>query len=174
MKSTLIPHSTNPKLRAMKQSAIELRKMTRKDFSKYSKPQLENYAQAIAKNFKRPVSEVRTEARRQVKRILKNGLSTPGHFLFNVVERTTGQTIGHVWFYVSKDKKGAFLYDIVVHKPFRGKGYGRRTLRMVETKLRQMGVNRLGLHVFNDNRIAISLYRSEGFRVGSVNMQKIL
>jgi len=151
---------------------IVFRKMTRDEFSKYRKLSLEEYAQDIARNFRRPIDEVRTEAKQQVRRILRNGLSTPGHFLYNVLEKKTSETIGLIWFNVDDDKKRAFLYDILIYQPHRGKGYGRRTLELLETKLRNLGVTQFGLHVFAHNQVAIKLYKTHGFYTASFNMQK--
>ncbi len=148
--------------------------MSQQEFSKYSEPQLESYAQDIARNFKRPIDEVRIEAKEQVNRILKDGLSTQGHFLFNVIDKKTGETVGHIWYNVEKDKKRAFLYDILIHNRYRGKGYGRKTLQLLEAKLRDMGIKQLGLHVFGDNQVAINLYKRQDYYTTSFNMQKEL
>lgn len=158
----------------MTPETIEFRKMSENEFSRYRELSLEAYAQDIARNFKRPIEIVRSEAEEQVNRILKDGLSTQGHFLFNVVEKKTGETIGHVWFNVERDKKRAFLYDIIIHEPYRGKGLGRKTLQLVEEKLREMGASQLGLHVFAHNEVAIHLYKAQGYYTTSFNMQKDL
>ena len=154
--------------------AIEFRQMSQEEYFKYSVPQLESYAQDIARNFKRPIDEVRIEAKEQVNRVLKEGLSTQGHFLFNVIERKTGETVGHIWYNVERDKRHAFLYDILIHKLYRGKGYGRKTLQLLEAKLRDMGITQLGLHVFADNQGAINLYKKQDYYTASFNMQKDL
>ncbi len=148
--------------------------MSQEEFSKYSEPQLESYARDIARNFKRPIDQVRIEAKEQVNRILKDGLSTQGHFLFNAIEKKTGKTIGHIWYDVEKDKKRAFLYDILIHKLYRGKGYGKKTLELLEAKVRDMGIKQLGLHVFGDNQVAIGLYKRQDYYTTSFNMQKDL
>ncbi len=158
----------------MTPDTIEFRKMSENDFSRYRELSLEGYAQDIAKNFKKPIDIVRIEAKEQVNRILKDGLSTQGHFLFNVVEKERGETIGQVWFNVENDKKRAFLYDIMIHEPYRGKGYGRKTLQLVEENVREMGASHLGLHVFAHNQVAINLYKTQGYYTTSFNMQKDL
>ncbi len=148
--------------------------MSEEEYSRIREPSLENYAQDIARNFKRPIEEVRTEAREQVARILKDGFASPGHFMFNVIETKNAETVGHVWFNVENDKKRAFLYDILIHEPYRGKGYGKKTLQLLEVTLKDMGVSQLGLHVFGDNRVAINLYKTLGYYTTSFNMQKDL
>lgn len=161
-------------LKSMTSDAIEFLEMNEDEFSSYKGPQLEKYAQDIAKTFKRPIEEVRNEAQEQVNRLLKNGLSTPGHFLYNVIEKKSGTIVGHVWFNLEKEKKRAFLYDILIQESYRGKGYGRKTMQLLEAKLRDMGVSQLGLHVFANNEVAINLYKTQGFYLASHNMQKDL
>ena len=161
----------------MAQETVEFRKMIEDEFSHYLESSLESYAQDRARNFKRPIEEERTVARQQVKNILKNGINTKGHFLFNVVARETGDTVGYVWVYVDETtwkKKLAFLYDIIIQERFRGRGYGRKTLELVEAKLREMNVASIGLHVFADNAVAINLYKTQGYYTASFNMQKDL
>jgi len=158
----------------MTKETIEFRKLSREEFSSFRKVMLEDYAQDIARNFNRPIDEVRVEAKKQVKQILNRGLSTKGHFLYNVLKRKTGEAVGFVWFKVDEAKKSAFLYDILIHETYRGKGYGKKTLELLETKLRRMGMTQLGLHVFGHNQIAIKLYKTQGFYTASLNMQKDL
>jgi ribosomal protein S18 acetylase RimI-like enzyme len=156
------------------EETIKFRKMSGDQFRTYRKVRLEDYAQDIARNYKRPIEEVRVEVKKQIKQILNHGLSTRGHFLYNVLERKTGEAVGLVWFQVDEAKKSAFLYDLLIRETFRGKGYGRKTLELLATKLRRMGIAQLGLHVFAHNRIAIKLYKTQGFYTASLNMQKNL
>jgi RimJ/RimL family protein N-acetyltransferase len=148
--------------------------MTESEFSRYLDQQLEDYTQDIARNFKRPIQDIRVEAKRQIDQLLKDGISTPDHFLFNVVEKKTETTVGEVWFHVDKDKRLGFLYSIQIGKAFRGKGFGKESLKLVESKLKELGVTKLGLHVFADNQAAINLYKTQGYDTTSFNMQKDL
>ena len=158
----------------MPAETLELRKMTEEDFAQCLGPMVESYAQDITRNIRRPIDEVRKEAQEQVNRILPNGLSTDGHLIFNVVESTTGERIGHIWVSLEKEENRAFLYDILIEAPFRGRGFGRRSLQLIETKLRELGIKQLGLHVFGDNQTAISLYKTQGYYTTGFNMQKEL
>jgi ribosomal protein S18 acetylase RimI-like enzyme len=158
----------------MTEETIEFRKLSRKEFSKYRKVRFEDYAQDIARNYNRPIDDVRVEVKKQVKQILNHGLSTQGHFLYNILERKSGEAVGLVWFKVDEVKKSAFLYDILIHETYRGKGCGKKTLELLETKLRRMGIMQLGLHVFGHNQVAIKLYKTQGFYTASLNMQKDL
>ena len=135
---------------------------------------LEDYARDIARNFHRPIIEVRSEAKRQFKQLLKDGMATIEHHFLNIIELNSGATIGQVWFNVDKRKKRAFLYSIQINRVYRGKGYGRQTMKLLESELKQMGITQVGLHVFAHNQVAINLYTSQGYYMASHNMQKEL
>lgn len=148
--------------------------MTEEEFSGFIEVSLENYVRALARNFKRPIDEVRDESGEQVKGLLKDGLNTKGHFLFDAVDKESDDTVGNIWVSVDEEKERAFLYDILVHERFRGRGYGRKSLELLEETLRGMGVSSIGLHVFADNRVAISPYEKLGYETASFNMHKEL
>jgi GNAT superfamily N-acetyltransferase len=59
----------------------------------------------------------------------------------------------------------AFLYDIEVDEPHRGKGYGRALLTAAEEAARSRGVSALELNVFGGNATSIGLYESAGYIV---------
>jgi GNAT superfamily N-acetyltransferase len=59
----------------------------------------------------------------------------------------------------------AFLHDIEVDEPHRGKGYGRALLTAAEEAARSRGVSALELNVFGGNATSIGLYESAGYIV---------
>jgi GNAT superfamily N-acetyltransferase len=59
----------------------------------------------------------------------------------------------------------AFLYDIEVDEPHRGKGYGWALLTAAEEAARSRGVSALELNVFGGNATSIGLYESAGYIV---------
>ncbi len=154
--------------------AVGFRKMTEEEYSQYLEVNVEDYARERARHFKRPVEEELPVAREQVAGLLKDGLNTKGHFLSKIVDSRTGEAVGLIWYHVNEVKKAAFLYDILVDEGFRGKGYGKAALEELEERLREMGIGQVALHVFADNKIAISLYNKQGYYTASHNMQKDL
>jgi len=61
-----------------------------------------------------------------------------------------------------------------VEEMFRGRGYGRSIMLLLEEKAREMGLKSLGLHVFGSNQVARRLYEAVGYEVTNVNMKKTL
>jgi ribosomal protein S18 acetylase RimI-like enzyme len=70
--------------------------------------------------------------------------------------------------------KSGFIFDLRVHEKYRGKGYGKQAMLLIEEKARALGLKSLGLHVFAYNRVAQKLYESVGYEVSSSNMIKPL
>jgi ribosomal protein S18 acetylase RimI-like enzyme len=51
-----------------------------------------------------------------------------------------------------------WIYDIITHEQFRRIGYARRTLQLVENKAKDLGAEKIELHVFGHNHGARALY----------------
>jgi GNAT superfamily N-acetyltransferase len=68
----------------------------------------------------------------------------------------------------------AWLYEIVVDAALRGRGLGRQALSLAEGEARSRGMTRIDLNVLGGNRVARSLYASEGYAESSLHMGKPL
>jgi ribosomal protein S18 acetylase RimI-like enzyme len=55
------------------------------------------------------------------------------------------------------------LFDIVVKKEFRGKGYGREIVEAILLRATENGINKAYLQVTWDNTVALNLYEKLGF-----------
>ena len=108
--------------------------------------------------------------------ILPQGLATPGTLLLRA-RTVDGTRVGHVW--ISLEPQGhatgeAWIYDIEVVEPMRGRGYGRLLLEAAERESRARGASSLGLNVFGANRVARTLYEHSGYEVRTLQMRKSL
>ena len=155
---------------------IRLREMTEGEVSKYKPFLVEGYAQDISRNYRIPIDDARTRSASQFDRLLSQGISTPNQSLYIVLldDGNAIVPIGYLWLGVDETQHRCFIYDIHLHKEFRGRGWGRETLELVETRMKERGIGKIGLHVFSDNAIARGLYEKLGYQVVSVNMQKWL
>ena len=155
---------------------ILLQSMTEADFAEYKLFVVEDYAQDLARNYRMPIEEARQNSARQTDALLSQGLATARHFLFNVVssEDQLEQRIGYLWINVDEEKKSCFIFDIYLLEAFRGRGYGRKTLELLEIKMLEKNIQRIGLHVFAHNTHARELYSKMGYEVTGYNMQKWL
>ena len=73
-----------------------------------------------------------------------------------------------------KYNKVGHLYDAFITKNYRGKGYFKKALAILEKELKQKGINKLNLmaEVFNKN--AINVYHKLGFKILNYKMWKEL
>ncbi len=107
--------------------------------------------------------------------LLTDGLATPGHELRSIVTEA-GEVVGALWFAPLREigSGECFIYDIVVNEDARGHGYGRAAMMALEPLAKSLGYDRIGLHVFGDNKVARELYRTSGYVETDVMMRKTL
>lgn len=109
-------------------------------------------------------------------RLLPDGLNTPTEHLYSVLDTSRNAKVGDLWIHISEGPLGrsAFIYDILIYESFQGQGYGTQTMTALEEEARRQKVDRISLHVFGHNKIALSLYQKMGFETTDINMTKIL
>lgn len=120
--------------------------------------------------------EALQRAEQEFRDLLPEGPATPGQHLFSIVDATSGERVGVVWFAEIQrgPRREAFIYDLIVHEPFRRRGYARAAMIALEDEVRRLAIERIGLHVFGHNRAAWALYDQLGYEVTNVNMAKTL
>jgi GNAT superfamily N-acetyltransferase len=101
---------------------------------------------------------------------LPDGLATPDT-RFWVIEHD-GRRVGTVFLGIRDGE--AWLYDIVIDEPERGRGYGRAAMLALEDEARSLGHAGIALNVWGGNEVARGLYRSLGYAERSVHMRKQL
>jgi ribosomal protein S18 acetylase RimI-like enzyme len=102
----------------------------------------------------------------------------PQHRISIVEDAVTGERTGHV-FWAPRQPPGsagkrAYLYELFIDEPFRGRGLGRRALELFEAEARDEGLPGIDLNVWGGNQTARDLYRSAGFDERAVFMSKEL
>ena len=81
-----------------------------------------------------------------------------------------------VWLAIKKagDKNFGFIYDFIIDEKFRGKGFGKESLALLEIFAKQLGLSAIKLHVFEHNTSARLLYEKSGFATTGRSMIKNL
>jgi ribosomal protein S18 acetylase RimI-like enzyme len=107
---------------------------------------------------------------------LRDGLATRNHYLFSIEDEALGSNVGVIWFaiYDRQLQPVAFVYDFAIYEEFRRRGYGKQALLALEAKVKELGVDKIALHVFAHNHIARALYENAGFEITGINMTKKL
>lgn len=145
---------------------IRLRAMREDEFGPWLAAVTEDYAAETARNGKVSASAAAAEAEAVARRLLPAGLATPNHVIAIAEHADSGERVGFLWYARERhgDREVAWLYDIVVDEPHRGRGFGRGLMKLLEERARAVGLDRIELNVYGDNERARSLYESLGYR----------
>jgi ribosomal protein S18 acetylase RimI-like enzyme len=148
--------------------------MTQPEYDEYLKHLIPDYAADNIRAGYWDESEALEKSRQQIGTLLPEGLQTKDHYIFTLVDGD--QVVGMIWMKaeLSRAVKSGFIFDVMVNETFRGKGYGKQLMLLIEEKARELDLKSIGLHVFAYNKVAKNLYESLGYEVSSLNMIKKL
>ena len=155
---------------------VTLRPMTPEEFVPYEDADVHHFAENMTQAGFWSTDEAFDKAKDLHARLLPKGIHTPDHLFFVIEENQHHGSIGVIWLFINRETEppSGFLYDILVHTPFRGQGFGKQAMLALEQKALELGVTSLALNVFEDNTLAKALYTSLGYQVQSSNMRKLL
>lgn len=108
--------------------------------------------------------------------LLPLGLATPDHHLLQIKAGAEGPVVGVLWFHVDRRHGAptAYVYNVEIDLEWRRQGHASRAFSALEALAHEMGLARIGLHVFGHNPGAQALYARLGFEVTGINMSKRL
>lgn len=154
---------------------VTLQPMTPEKWERWRVAAIRAYASDKARVGAWPAEEAEARSAAEFARLLPEGQATIGHEFRHIVD-DAGAIVGVLWLApLGEVGHGtAFIYDIEIDEPFRGRGHGRAALVALEPLARGLGYDAIGLHVFGDNDIARNLYRSSGYVETDVTMRKML
>jgi ribosomal protein S18 acetylase RimI-like enzyme len=155
---------------------VRLEPMTPEDYQAFLVKAIKEYADDHIRDGRWSAAEAMDESAKEYAELLPNGLKTPDHYLYTVVDERDDRPVGMLWYAVRPGPKGptAFIYDIRMHEDARGQGHGTQTLAALEEEAKARGVTSISLHVFGHNEGAFRLYQRVGYRVTNMMMAKDL
>lgn len=142
--------------------------MDQEEYQAYIKESLEEFRRQLLLTGDRTEQEAEETANKQVLTILPDGNKTRDHFFFNVVDDIEKSKIGILWLAIIHDDEeipAIFIYDIMINADLRGKGYGKKTMTLVEAFALDRKINKICLHVFEHNHAAFKLYKKVGYKI---------
>jgi ribosomal protein S18 acetylase RimI-like enzyme len=145
-------------------------------FESFAEEATASYANDNAQAGRWPSTTARARARAEFDRLLPQGLQTPNHFIYEIEDEATRQSVGFLWFAIieASDTRYGYVYNIRVKPEFRGRGHARAALDLIEAVAADKGLSSIALHVFSFNTGAQALYRSIGYGITGMNMFKPL
>ena len=154
---------------------IMLHPMTETELQRFLETAIVEYAQRHVEAGQWTAEESVEKSRKEFEDLLPQGVATPNHYLFTLINEAQ-QQVGMLWF-ARRESQGqptAFVYEVRIDEAFRRRGYASQAFGEMETKVRELGWNRISLHVFGTNHAAIDLYHKLGYEVTNVLMAKTL
>ncbi|HLV99259.1 MAG TPA: GNAT family N-acetyltransferase [Ktedonobacterales bacterium] len=151
---------------------ITLEPMTDAEYQHFLEPAIAEYAQDHMRAGRWTAEEALEEARKEFIGLLPDGVKTPNHYLFTLVNEAQ-QNVGMLWF-AMRGHGEAFVYDIRVDDAFQRRGYGSEAFLELERRARDLGATKIALHVFGSNRGAIAMYTKLGYEPTNILMAKPL
>src|SRR5579871_5987004 len=142
-------------------TSISLEYMTDNEFGAFGVQSISTYAAEMVIAGDWASDSAVEQARSQWHAILPDGVLTEGHEFFKVT--LARQIVGCLWISWITEPETLFLYDILIHEEFRGKGIGEAAMLELEKVARERGVCRIALSVFDHNLPARNLYQKLGF-----------
>jgi ribosomal protein S18 acetylase RimI-like enzyme len=120
--------------------------------------------------------EARKKMEKDVAQVFPGGRPGEDLHLFAVELGATAEQVGTVYFELRKGVSpvSIYIYGMEIDEGFRGRGFGRQAMLLIEEQARQLGAERIDLNVFGGNAVARGLYRSLGYEETAVNMSKPL
>jgi ribosomal protein S18 acetylase RimI-like enzyme len=150
---------------------IRLEALQQDDFERFLEREIRGYAEDHVRNGDWPAEGALERSRKEFEFYLPDGIHTQDQYLWSIVD-DSGDKIGVLWVQL-KDHQ-AFIFDFVIDEEFRGKGFGKQALTVMDEKLKSMGAESVALHVFGDNITAQELYRKTGYVITGLHMKKTL
>ena len=151
---------------------ITLEPMTDAEYQRFLEPAIAEYAQDHVQAGQWTAEEAMGQSRKEFLALLPDGVKTPDHYLFTLVNETR-QNVGMLWF-AMRGHGEAFVYDVRVDDAFRRRGYASQAFLELENKARNLGATRISLHVFGKNHGAIEMYNKLGYEPTNILMAKAL
>jgi ribosomal protein S18 acetylase RimI-like enzyme len=154
---------------------VTLQPITEAELQRVLEPTILEYAPDHVKHGQWTEAESIEKSRKEFQDLLPQGVATSNHYLFTLVNEDQ-QQVGMLWF-ARRESQGqfmAFVYEVRIDEAFRRRGYASQAFREMETRVRELGWNRISLHVFGTNHAAIDLYNKLGYEMTNVMMAKNL
>ena len=151
---------------------ITLVAMTSGEFDAFLKICIPQFATNKVRSGNWPELGAFERSRQEFVQLLPQGLATPHHHFFAVIQASPRERLGWLWLMV--EKQDAFIYEIIIDEPYRRQGYGQKTMQLAEREAKRLGATKMGLHVFGFNHTARALYEKLGYAITNINMSKTL
>ena len=152
---------------------IRLVPMTEEDYHQFLQHSIKNYAEEKTKAGNYKAEDALQQAEKEFQELLPEGKETPNQYFYNI-ENESGQKVGIMWVatHEFRGQREAFIFDVEIYEEYRRQGYAQQAFTLLEDKVRELGLNKISLHVFGHNHAARVLYEKLGYQITNISMSK--
>ena len=122
--------------------------MTQPEYEAFVKRAIPEYAADNVRAGYWSDSEALEKSRAGYEKLLPKGLQTENHFLYTLYHED--DAVGMIWIRADLQSpiKSGFIFELYVAEKFRGKGYGKQAMLLIEEKARATGPGVIGFACF--------------------------
>ena len=155
---------------------VKFMPMTEQNYQRYLESAVPRYARDQIEVGNWRAETALDQAQAVFERLLPDGLESDGQSLNIIVDASSNEAVGHIWYAVAShgDRRFVALYDFLIYPTARRRGYGAAALAELDAKAVCLGLQDVMLHVFGHNDAARALYRKMGYVETDVMMAKKL
>ena len=153
---------------------IALRKMNEDQYRGFIDYFISDYAIEIMQNYNKNKENALRIAMHEISIDLPEGIHTKSNVLLCIdrEEKDSSELIGYLWYKENIGESSIFIYDFYIQPEYRNKGYGKRSMIMLEDNLKNSQIKQIKLRVAYSNEKALALYKELGFNITGINMAK--
>ncbi|MEI4621528.1 GNAT family N-acetyltransferase [Bacillus pfraonensis] len=153
---------------------ITLRPMNREEFQLYISSAIENYAKNKVTSGNWSEDEAMNLSKKEFSRLLPKDEKSELNYLYSIFQDQ--QLVGMIWIAKTSttNPDQGYIFDFIIYKPHQGQGYGKQAMKEIEIIAKELGMNKIGLHVFGHNKVARRLYEQLGYEITNINMVKAI
>ncbi|WP_459503441.1 GNAT family N-acetyltransferase [Bacillus sp. C1] len=153
---------------------ITLKPMNREEFQLYISVAIEDYAKGKVISGNWIEEEAINLSKKEFSRLLPKGEKSELNYLYSIFQEQ--QLIGMIWLaqISTTNPDEGFIFDFIIYKPHQGQGFGKQAMKEIEMIAKELGMSKIGLHVFGHNKVARGLYEKLGYEITNINMMKTI
>ncbi|EEL50143.1 MULTISPECIES: GNAT family N-acetyltransferase [Bacillus cereus group] len=153
---------------------ITLRPMNKEEFQLYISGAIESYAKNKVTSGNWGEDEAINLSKKEFSRLLPKDEKSELNYLYSIFQDQ--QLVGMIWIAKTSttNPDQGYIFDVIIYEPHQGQGYGKQAMKEIERIAKELGMNKIALHVFGHNKVARRLYEQLGYEITNINMVKVI
>ena len=147
---------------------LRLEKMSKEDFDLIKGKMIADYAKDKVKVGYWSETEALELSKEALDKILKNGVETPNHYLFNAYENDV--KVGFIW--MSEYNGEMFVNDTCIFEKYQDKNYEIKFIEVIEEQANNLDINKINIHSYGYNEKNLEVYKKMGYDITDVYLNK--